>query len=272
MIKASLPPWIDKLKRIEFYPRVIGLRTKNRLKRRLASARTYTEWRTAAEALDTALGLDAWRTDPESSEYRSEILEDHVARLRGYRMSGAFTALLEFLPESIYRNLSDLNANPLYEVAYGGTKHLVSSYYREAVSCLRFLCDAEIPGVSDEEKLRRFKHGSHSFGRSALLLSGGATLGYYHLGVARALWEEDLLPWVVSGSSMGAIIASAVCTRSDAELAPWFETVCDTPRKSLNMAPIAQIVRDRAIMDQDVVFEVVKSGVADLTFAEAFPL
>jgi len=46
-----------------------------------------------------------------------------------------------------------------------------------------------------------------------LCLSGGATLGLYHLGVIKALFERDLLPRVISGSSVGSIIASLVATR-----------------------------------------------------------
>ena len=56
------------------------------------------------------------------------------------------------------------------------------------------------------------------FGRSALMLSGGATLGMFHLGVIKALHEQDLLPRVLSGSSAGAIIAGMVCVRDDRQL------------------------------------------------------
>ena len=39
-------------------------------------------------------------------------------------------------------------------------------------------------------------------------LSGGAYLGFYHFGVARALWREGLLPRVISGASAGSLIAA----------------------------------------------------------------
>lgn len=67
-------------------------------------------------------------------------------------------------------------------------------------------------------KLRFFLELRHSLGRSALLLSGGITLGMYHLGVVKALHEEGLLPRVISGSSAGSIVAGIVGTKTDEEL------------------------------------------------------
>lgn len=41
-------------------------------------------------------------------------------------------------------------------------------------------------------------------------LSGGAYLGYYHMGVLRALFEEGLMPRVLSGASAGSIMVGVV--------------------------------------------------------------
>lgn len=56
------------------------------------------------------------------------------------------------------------------------------------------------------------------FGRSALLLSGGAGLGVHHFGVIKALHEAHLLPRIISGSSAGALVGSLICTTPDDEL------------------------------------------------------
>ncbi len=53
----------------------------------------------------------------------------------------------------------------------------------------------------------------HAVGRSALLLSGGAILGMYHIGVVQTLLETDCMPKIVAGSSAGSIIASFLATR-----------------------------------------------------------
>lgn len=49
-------------------------------------------------------------------------------------------------------------------------------------------------------------------------MSGGATFGYFHLGVIKALFEYDRLPSVITGTSAGSLIAYFLCTRTDAEL------------------------------------------------------
>jgi len=45
------------------------------------------------------------------------------------------------------------------------------------------------------------------------MLSGGASMAVYHLGVIKALYEQDLLPRIISGSSAGSIVAAIICTR-----------------------------------------------------------
>lgn len=53
---------------------------------------------------------------------------------------------------------------------------------------------------------------------SALLLSGGGNLGYFHLGVIDVLLENGLLPRVISGASAGSTMAALIGTRSEREL------------------------------------------------------
>ena len=63
-----------------------------------------------------------------------------------------------------------------------------------------------------------------SFGRTALLLSGGAAFGVKHLGVVSALHREQLLPRIIAGTSAGSIVAAAVCSRRNDELHELLET------------------------------------------------
>ncbi len=50
------------------------------------------------------------------------------------------------------------------------------------------------------------------------LIEGGATFGLYHLGVVKSLFEADLLPRIISGTSVGALIAALICTHTEQEL------------------------------------------------------
>jgi len=138
----------------------------------------------------------------------------------------------------------------LYTHLRAGTKRLIEEYISEVVRALQLVCvmdstsvaaaAAVLPQIGDEsaassendssvlatyasppttaEKLSFFNETRHAFGRSALLLSGGATLGLYHIGVMKALYDNNLLPRVMSGSSVGSIICAMVGTRTDEEL------------------------------------------------------
>jgi TAG lipase/steryl ester hydrolase/phospholipase A2/LPA acyltransferase len=83
--------------------------------------------------------------------------------------------------------------------------------------------DLDADAVSVAERIAFFNETRHSFGRSALLLSGGATLGMYHTGVVKALYDQDLLPRVISGASAGSTIAALLAARTDEELEEIFE-------------------------------------------------
>jgi TAG lipase/lysophosphatidylethanolamine acyltransferase len=43
-------------------------------------------------------------------------------------------------------------------------------------------------------------------------------LGLYHIGVVKALFEQDLLPRIISGTAVGALIAALICIHTDDEL------------------------------------------------------
>ncbi|PXF47544.1 Triacylglycerol lipase SDP1 [Gracilariopsis chorda] len=72
--------------------------------------------------------------------------------------------------------------------------------------------------LSNEDKLTFLNEARHAYGRTALMLSGGAAMGMYHLGVVKALLDQRLLPKVVCGTSAGALIASIVGIFQDEEL------------------------------------------------------
>ena len=72
--------------------------------------------------------------------------------------------------------------------------------------------------LSLEAKARLFRYVTKNNGSTALCLSGGASFGYYHFGVVRALLDAGLLPKVITGTSAGALVAALVCTHTDEEL------------------------------------------------------
>jgi TAG lipase/steryl ester hydrolase/phospholipase A2/LPA acyltransferase len=86
---------------------------------------------------------------------------------------------------------------------------------------LDFVCDAPVaPGeapIPSDAKLAFFNETRHSYGRTALLLSGGAALGFYHVGVIKTLMTNQLMPRVLGGSSAGSIVCAMIGTRTDEE-------------------------------------------------------
>ncbi len=103
-----------------------------------------------------------------------------------------------------------------------------------------------------------------------------AYTGMYHVGVVRALSRNNLLPRVVSGSSVGSIITAVIGTRTDAEL-----NVLDEPGNfDLSFFPtdnsgsvyrnFQRLVSSGVLMDIQILQRCIRSNVPDLTFQEAY--
>src|SRR6185369_11705139 len=92
----------------------------------------------------------------------------------------------------------------------------------EVSTQLKMVCDSDSDELPLEEKLAFMHETRHAFGRTALLLSGGASLGSFHVGVVKTLVEHKLLPRIIAGSSVGSIICSIVATRTWPEIESFF--------------------------------------------------
>lgn len=241
-----------------------------KLYRALESATSYAEWLETAEVLDEVEGNLEWRETPESPHYDHELIAEHLQDLRDLRRTRDMDALRDFLETSLHRNLGDLSDPALYTYAHGGTKRLIEDYLDEVEVTLTWLCDDPIPGYPDEAKLGVAREAARVFGRSALLLSGGGALGLFHLGVVKALWEHDLLPMVISGASMGAIVAGGVCVRNDDELEGMWSNVEAIHRVAVRLQSPAQAWRDRSLLSPEQLHEHIESNLGNLTFKEAF--
>ena len=101
-----------------------------------------------------------------------------------------------------------------------GVPRAVREYIDETRAQLRMI--AQEHDIPLQEKLAFLQETRHCFGRTALLLSGGGTLGTFHVGVARALNARGCLPRVVAGSSVGSIVAAIMASRTPDELEEFF--------------------------------------------------
>ncbi len=233
-------------------------------------AESAAEWRAAAQAVDTLTGAAEWQEDDESPYYDAVLLRSETAALRALRESGEGLRLVALLTESLYRHLSDIAAPELYAVALGGTKRLLVQYLDEVEASLRWLAVTPLPGVGPRDKRARFEAAWRVFGRSALMLSGGATWGFHHLGVVKALFEHGLLPDILSGASTGAMIAGGMCTRNDAELRDLFANPDQMRLDGLKPVGLRASWSERAWLDPEQLGAVLRHNIGDRTFAEAF--
>jgi TAG lipase/steryl ester hydrolase/phospholipase A2/LPA acyltransferase len=240
------------------------------LRREMKQAETYRQWLAAAEALDAQEGNDVWRREDESPLYDSHLLRQHLEQMRVLRRDRQGRHLISVLRESLHRHLGEISNPALYHYAHAGTKRLISDFLDEAAKVMRLLCDLEIQGFSVVEKLRLFEQAYHNFGRSALILSGGISFGIYHLGVAKAMWSEGLLPKIISGSSMGAIVAAGICSRTEDELSVLFNEPDTIHCAALKLAKPWHALRDRHLLDQEQLAEHIRANVGHYTFRETF--
>jgi TAG lipase/steryl ester hydrolase/phospholipase A2/LPA acyltransferase len=233
----------------------------------LDAANTYAEWRAAAEAHDRLTGAEAWRRDDASPFYDAAGLRASCDRLRSLRNDPV--RLAEVLTDDLNRHQASVSATDLYTTAMAGTKHLIDEWLDVAEASLRILAEPQ-PNIPIALVRSRFKAAYAVYGRTALLLSGGATLGFHHLGVVKAMFELDLLPHVISGASTGAMIAAGVCARTDTELRAMFDNLDELRLDGLLPVGPREALRTRAVLDPARLHEVLRHNVGDATFDDAW--
>ena len=231
---------------------------------------SYEEWKLAAIEHDEESGAARWKGIDQSTRYDFVSIRARLDHLRNLRARNDDQGLLFALNEGIHGNMGGMGTSALYGKAKFGTKKLIEDYVEEIALALEHLARPEVDRISFEDKLDFFHRASHCFGRSALMMSGSGTLLYFHLGVAKALWQERLLPDIISGSSGGALVGSIICASSDDELDELLDPdalpALDDPSGVINR--LLAIVRTERITADDI-WEVLEEFLPDFTFEEA---
>jgi predicted acylesterase/phospholipase RssA len=235
----------------------------------LESATCYAQWREAAEALDRLDRHDAWRQEEASEDYDYRLIGSRVELLRRLRRQGDHDQLVFRLREELHGNLGNM-ANPvLYQRARVGTKRLINDYLDQVTAALILLCDSEVEALPPSRKRRFFNRAARSFGRSALLLSGGASYGLFHIGVVEELREQGLLPRVITGSSAGSVVAGFLATHTDEELAQAMQP--DVLRYQwARTYRWKEVIKGEGLLDPKQLRRAIDRSIADMTFLEAY--
>ena len=182
------------------------------------------EWLESADELDELDGNDEWKADPQSDDYDYPEIKTRLRRLDHALLSNDAGTITHVLRTSLDRGVGHIMNPNLYHHSRIGTKNVIDRYVTtatELVSKLLQLTDE--PSLSLKESVHiadQVESARQCFGRTALLLSGGATFGIHHIGVVKTLWETRLLPRIISGASAGSIVGAVLCASTDEEIPP----------------------------------------------------
>ncbi|KAL6867843.1 patatin-like phospholipase [Trichoderma novae-zelandiae] len=268
----------------------------------LRNAETFEDWEEAALHLDNLLGLDLWRNNPTSKYYDWALIAERLDSLVMAREENNYEQLVNLLRSGLVRNLGNIAVPKLYNRAFSGTKYLIEEYIAqvaESVEDISALPTSAAPGLHANEKALTnqmkldFIHDTRqAFGRTTLVLQGGAIFGLCHLGVVKALFLRGLLPRIITGTATGALIAALVAIHTEDELPAVLrgEGIDLSAFASKGATDNGQIPAEQSLqsrwetlirrvrrfsregyfLDVTVLEDCVRANVGDLTFEEAY--
>lgn len=249
------------------------------LKEQLGHAHSSDDWLSIAKDIDVTDGAEEWRIQPDTQDlYDYRLIESRTRSLRNARHQGRIDIIAQELREGLIRNLGNIGNWRLYARSLCGTKYHIEEYVEEVVYDLLLVESArDVPYLTKQRKIDIFHDTRQAFGITALVLYGGATFGLYHLGVVRALYYQGLLPRVISGTAVGALIAALIGTHTDSEMPELFNSKgYELGRFSLHdqrETPRIKLVRFLSkgyFMNVNILEDCVKAIVGNLTFEEAY--
>ena len=238
----------------------------------LAAALSYPQWRSAAQQHDELSGALRWRQRDQSSLYDYAQIRLRLDRLRALRVKQDYHGLLFTLNEGIHGNMGGMGRNTLYQRSKFGTKTLIEQYIEEISDALVTLAELDDSVISVEEKLDFFYRANICYGRSALMLSGGGVLGFYHIGVVKTLLDQGLLPRVISGSSAGSLVAGIVGTHDDKALEHFYDPTLIRNEAEREAGVLARLFGGGASIDISELRDIIARLIPDMTFQEAYHL
>ncbi|KAJ8656106.1 hypothetical protein O0I10_008119 [Lichtheimia ornata] len=247
----------------------------HRLNAGLLDAKCYTEWKARAKELDMHLSNDRWKANPVSRVYDYKLIASRLEHLRKAREADDVDCMIYMLRGGLLRNFGGICDRKLFSHSYLGTKTLIEDYMEEMVKQIEYIESTD--ALDQQAKMKFFSDARQGFGCSALVLQGGTAFALYHLGVLKALHEQGLLPRIISGHAVGAMVAALICIHTDEELPEIlqpnginlqaFSTKTD---KGHVHRRITRFLKHGYLMDMKVLQQCVRANVGDLTFEEAY--
>ncbi|KAH7126840.1 acyl transferase/acyl hydrolase/lysophospholipase [Dendryphion nanum] len=249
----------------------------------MRNAESYEEWKAAANELDILEGNDAWKLENESHEYDSVLVAARLQQLDEARLSCDVTKMLFLVRTALTRGLGGMGDLRLYKHSHIGTKALIERYIESAQKTLMALLEvsarqADKCPIEPRILVEQLLLARQSFGRSALLLSGGGTFGMNHIGVVKTLWKNRLLPRIISGASAGSIVCAVLCSRTDSEIPEVLEEFCygdlavfeKEGEEDSVLVKATRFLKYGALFDISHLTNVMRNLLGDITFQESY--
>lgn len=209
--------------------------------------------------------------------------------------------LVNLLRSGLVRNLGNITTPKLFNRAYAGTKLLIEEYITQVALAVEYVTalptsQGHESGWTSQAKLDLLHDTRQAFGRSTLVLQGGAMFGLCHLGVVKALHLRGVLPRIITGTATGALIAALVGIHTEDELLDFLNgdgidltaftrrnrdgsvteekqgliSSHQTGRVQTCLRRLIRFVREGHFLDVNVLEECVRANVGELTFEEAY--
>ncbi|THV55981.1 hypothetical protein BGAL_0001g00430 [Botrytis galanthina] len=249
---------------------------------RMKNAETLEVWRSSAKELDILEDNEAWKLDSLSTDFDAALIEARTKQMDTARIDCDIKKMLTLVRTTLSRDLGGMGNIRLYKHSHVGTKVLIERYIESTLDTIRALVENSkyaLPvGLETKDILEQVVYARQAFGRSALLLSGGATFGMNHVGVLKALFEARLLPRIISGASAGSIVCAVLCARTDEEIP---DVLKEFPHGDLAVFEengnedgvldrIRRLLTEGAWIDIKHLTRVMRELLGDMTFQEAY--
>lgn len=239
------------------------------------------------------------RQNPTSKYYDYRLIYERLQAIIEVREDDDILGLVNLLRSGLVRNLGNISAPRLFNRAYAGTKLLIEDYITQVALAIEYVTTypttpGHESGLTNQAKLDVLHDTRQAFGRSALVLQGGAIFGLCHLGVVKALHLRGLLPRIIAGTATGALIAALVGVHTEDEILEFLtgdgidvtafarnkdhekQDVWDVYLQEGSwwgatlLRRLIRLAREGYLLDAHALEECVRANVGDLTFEEAY--
>jgi len=157
------------------------LRNRNEIVKKMNTARTHKEYAHFAAGL-RALDREHGKRKSESQEaklFNASLIKSRTIHLRQVLEEKApITEVIRRLREDLVRKLGNMQDVAIYD-HFGKIPEDIEAYLDQVRLCFKAIVATK--ELSDQEKVNFIQKTRHAFGRTALMLTGGGSLGCYHL-------------------------------------------------------------------------------------------